>query len=206
MKRRWLMFILGVIIALVSLTAGWFIKWRRASDLEVARQRMRRFCAKLNLPFPPPKLHVVVHKAQRRLELYSGKRLLKRYRIALGFNPIGDKKREGDGRTPEGKFYVCEKHRSKSFYLFIGISYPSVEDAERGLRSGIINRQQYDAIVRAINRKRRPPWNTPLGGEIGIHGGGAERDWTLGCIAMSDADVAELYVTLQHGDSIVIKP
>ncbi len=60
--------------------------------------------------------------------------------------------------------------------LFIGISYPSIEDAERGLKQVLINRRQYDAIVKEIRNRKRPPWNTPLGGEIGLHGGGTHSD------------------------------
>ncbi|MCX7778561.1 MAG: L,D-transpeptidase, partial [Armatimonadetes bacterium] len=69
-----------------------------------------------------------------------------------------------------------------------------------------INRRQYGEIVGAIRDKKRPPWNTPLGGEIGLHGGGTHSDWTIGCIALENSDIEELYVVLRHGDPVLIKP
>lgn len=175
-------------------------------DLANAERRMRHLCQKMVLPFPPPNRKVIVLKSQRKLLLLSGKRVLKEYKVALSYNPIGDKEREGDGKVPEGEFFVCDKHPSRNFHLFIGISYPSIDDAERGLRQGLIDRHQYNAIVKAIRSKKRPPWNTSLGGEIGLHGGGTHSDWTIGCIALENNDIEELYVVLRHGDLVVIRP
>ncbi|MCS7254699.1 MAG: L,D-transpeptidase family protein [Armatimonadota bacterium] len=175
-------------------------------DLVGAERRARHLCQKMGLSFPPPNRKVIVLKSQRKLLLLSGKRVLKEYKVALSYNPVGDKEREGDGKVPEGEFFVCDKHPSRNFHLFIGISYPSIEDAERGLKQGLINRRQYGEIVGAIRDKKRPPWNTPLGGEIGLHGGGTHSDWTIGCIALENSDIEELYVVLRHGDPVLIKP
>jgi len=98
--------------------------------------------------------------------------------VGLGLNPVDDKKRQGDRATPEGEFYIFTKNNKSTYYLSLGISYPNVEDAERGLRDGLISRAQHDAIVKAIRSKTAPPQNTELGGDIYIHGNGASSDWT----------------------------
>ncbi len=198
--------LLFLLIFAGTLVFSKFLKRPARVDLANTERRMRHLCQREGLPFPPPNRKVIVIKSRRQLLLLSGKRILKRYKVALSYNPIGDKEREGDGKVPEGEFFVCEKHPSRNFHLFIGISYPSIEDAERGLKQGLINRRQHDAIVKAIRNKKRPPWNTPLGGEIGLHGGGTHSDWTIGCIALENSDIEELYVVLQHGDPIFIRP
>jgi hypothetical protein len=148
---------------------------------------------------------IVIVKRERRLRLYSGDRLIRAYPVSLGRDPVGDKVRAGDCRTPEGQFYVCVKNPQSRFHLSLGISYPSREDADRGLRSGLITRSEYDAIMKSVDKGRIPPWNTALGGEIFIHGGGAGVDWTLGCIAMRTVDVEELYAAVPVGTSVVIQ-
>jgi murein L,D-transpeptidase YafK len=168
--------------------------------------RARALCQQHNLPYPPPHRRVVIHKRARKLQLFSGQTLLAEYPIALSARPEGAKQREGDRKVPEGHYFICEKHPSRRFYLFLGLSYPSLADAERGVRQGLIDSHQAQAIRRAIQSGRCPPWNTPLGGAIGLHGGGTGRDWTLGCIALNDADIEILYLLLQIGDSVRIEP
>jgi murein L,D-transpeptidase YafK len=148
----------------------------------------------------------VVYKERRLLELYSGDRLLRSYRAALGFTPVGDKEVEGDGKTPEGDFYVFVKNPQSSYYLSLGVSYPNVEDAERGLRDGLITKAQHKSIVNAHKAKRTPPQNTRLGGLIYIHGRGSSYDWTLGCVALDDADMKELYDAVGTGTPVSINP
>ena len=149
---------------------------------------------------------IVVYKKERKLELYSDKTLVRSYRVGLGFNPIADKQREGDGATPEGDFYVFVKNDKSSYYLSLGVSYPNVEDAERGLRDGLITKKQHDAIVDAQRRKVAPPQYTNLGGLIYIHGNGAKSDWTLGCVALENEDMKELFDSVAVGTPITIKP
>src|SRR5215207_1710518 len=115
---------------------------------------------------------IIVRKNARTLELYDGKRLLKTYTVVLGFAAVGDKEKEGDGKTPEGDFYVFTRNSQSKFHLSLGLSYPSISDAKRGLRDGTITPKEHDAIVSAIEKKEMPPQNTALGGEIYIHGGG----------------------------------
>ncbi len=147
---------------------------------------------------------IIIDKEARRLFLYSDDELIKIYPISLGLDPIGDKEVQGDRRTPEGEFYVCNKNPASKYYLSLGISYPNIEDAERGLLEGLITKQEYNAIVRAIKAGRKPPWNTALGGAICIHGGGIPWDWTHGCIAMRNSDIEELFRIIPVGTPVII--
>lgn len=158
-------------------------------------------------PLPPmenPRL--VVKKKKRQLLIYDGKRLIKTYKIALGFAPKGNKKAEGDGKTPEGKFYIFTKNPESRFHLSLGLSYPNIEDAKRGLREKIITQEEHDEIVEAINNKQMPPQKTRLGGEIYIHGGGVLKDWTEGCIALENEDVSEIFNAIPIGAEVEILP
>ena len=149
---------------------------------------------------------IVVSKSRRRLYLYSKSAIVRAYRIGLGFQPAGHKVREGDGRTPEGKYYVCVKNPKSRYYLSLGLSYPNVRDAESGLRKGLITRRQYQEIAEAIRNGGTPPWDTALGGEVFIHGHGTKSDWTLGCIAMENEDIRELYNAVPVGTPVIIQP
>lgn len=192
------------LLALLWLYNPWLRRpWLPTTD---ARRRAERLARADGGAFPLERPHVVIHKGDRTLELFDGERLVKAYAVALGSNPIDAKRKEGDGCTPEGTFYICTKNERSRHHLFLGLSYPGVDDAERGLRAGQITRAQHDAIVEAIGSHTRPPWNTPLGGEVGIHGGGADGDWTLGCIALSNDDVEELFLLLDLGDEVIVEP
>ena len=160
--------------------------------------------AHLRLPLRNPR--IVVLKSKRRLELYSDGTLVRSYKIGLGLNPVPDKQRQGDRATPEGDFYIFTKNDKSAFYLSLGISYPNAEDAERGLRDGLISRRQHDAIVKAFRRKATPPQNTALGGDIYIHGNGASSDWTWGCVALENEHVKELFNAVPVGTPVTIRP
>lgn len=145
---------------------------------------------------------ILVEKRARRLTVTDGDgRRLFSCAVALGKNPEGPKERAGDGKTPEGEYFVCLKQTGR-YGPSLGLSYPSVRDA---LRLGA------DEALLACIRERearleRPPWGTALGGEICIHGGGAERDWTAGCIALDDADDQTLYDLTPPGTKVIILP
>jgi murein L,D-transpeptidase YafK len=158
----------------------------------------------LKLPLRDPK--IVVKKAQRQLLLFSGDKLVRTYRIGLGLSPLGDKVRAGDRRTPEGEFYIFTRNDRSAFYLSLGLSYPNTAHAERGLRDGLITRAQYDAITRALRAKKAPPQNTHLGGDIYIHGNGAQSDWTWGCVALENEDIRELFDAVSVGTPVTIEP
>lgn len=142
---------------------------------------------------------ILIEKELRRLTLLRGGQADFCCTIALGKNPSGHKRQEGDGKTPEGDYFVCLKRTGK-YGLSLGISYPNVRDA----REGGLQRPTIDLIAERAVRFERPPWGTPLGGEIFIHGGGAAQDWTQGCIALNDSDIKHLYNQVDIGTPIRI--
>ena len=160
--------------------------------------------APLQLPIDKPR--IVVYKRERKLQFYSDQKLLRTYRVGLGFNPTPDKQHEGDGATPEGDFYIFVKNNKSAYYLSLGVSYPNAEDAERGFRDGLINKRQRDSILDAIKKGTAPPQYTKLGGLIYIHGYGAGSDWTWGCVALENADIKQLYEAVTIGTPVTIKP
>jgi murein L,D-transpeptidase YafK len=156
-----------------------------------------------------PKLknpRIVVKKGERILQLFDGEKLIKTYKIALGFAPEGDKEKEGDGKTPEGEFYIFTKNPKSNFHLSLGVSYPSADDAERGLKARQITKKERDAIATAIRDKKMPLQKTALGGEVYIHGGGVSRDWTWGCVALENADIKEIFDAIPVGVTVKIVP
>ena len=155
-------------------------------------------------PLAAPRIGV--RKSERKLMLYSGDKLVRTYRAALGLSPLGDKVREGDRRTPEGDFYIFTKNDRSAFYLSLGISYPNAAHAERGMRDGLINKSQYDTILAALSAHKAPPQNTRLGGDIYIHGNGSGSDWTWGCVALENEDIRELFNLVGVGTPVSIKP
>ena len=136
----------------------------------------------------PEVTHINVHKAERRMDLMHHDKLLKRYRVDLGRNPVGQKKREGDGRTPEGVYFIDRRNPNSAFHLSLGISYPDPSDQLRAKEAG----------------------DNP-GGDIFIHGRGprfqnANGDWTEGCIAVSDREMEDIYAMVRVGTPIYITP
>lgn len=158
------------------------------------------------LPSPVEAPRIVVSKARRELLLFSGETLLRTYRVGLGFNPVPPKMRQGDGATPEGRYFVCRKNPRSQFLLSLGLSYPNAADADRGLAAGLVARGQHRRIVEAERRGTCPPWDTRLGGEIFIHGRGSSSDWTWGCVALDDDDIRELYSRIPVGTPVVVEP
>jgi murein L,D-transpeptidase YafK len=201
-------FKISAALVVLSLSAGCGTKLSpepaRAEPTRVTRQPAAQSHAPLKLPLVSPKL--VVKKAERKLFVYSAGKLVRTYRIGLGLSPVGDKVRQGDRRTPEGEFYVFTKNNRSAFYLSLGVSYPNAAHAGRGLRDGLINRAQYESIMRALRAKKTPQQNTALGGDIYIHGRGATSDWTWGCVALEDEDIRELFDAITVGTTVVIEP
>ncbi|MFQ8431644.1 L,D-transpeptidase family protein [Amaricoccus sp. W119] len=135
----------------------------------------------------PRATQIVVSKKNRVLALMNGEQTLKKYRIHLGFTPLGHKERSGDGRTPEGVYYIDRRNPLSSYYLSLGISYPNPNDVARGRALGL-----------------------DPGGDIMIHGGPTlradryKKDWTAGCIAVSDTEIEEIWSMVPTGIPIVI--
>ncbi|MBN1343991.1 MAG: L,D-transpeptidase [Phycisphaerae bacterium] len=149
---------------------------------------------------------VVIVKHERALYLFDGQRLVKRYRIGLGRQPVGEKVHAGDDRTPLGEFALSRRNPDSRYHRFLGINYPNERAVRRGLHGGWISRGQAEALLRDLAEGRPPDQTTALGGGIGIHGGGNDRDWTAGCIAVTNDMIEELYAVLRVGDPVEILP
>ena len=146
--------------------------------------------SKLKTYSGPPVTQVVVKKGDRKLYLISGKSVVKTYEIKLGQQPVGDKKYEGDGKTPEGVYFIDRFNPNSRYYLSVGISYPSAQDVAQAAALGL-----------------RP------GGDIFIHGQPngrpgppIARDWTDGCIAVTNDEIKQLWDRVPDGTPITIRP
>ncbi|MBJ3761572.1 L,D-transpeptidase family protein [Maribius pontilimi] len=138
----------------------------------------------------PEVTRVVLFKEHRTLQLFHKGQVLRSYNVGLGFAPEGHKEVEGDGRTPEGHYYVDRRNPNSAFHLSIGISYPNEMDRAKAYELG----------------------KSP-GGDIFIHGRGknvsaskAKGDWTWGCIAVKDREMEEIYAMVRDGTPITIYP
>jgi len=137
--------------------------------------------------------HLVVHKTERRLLLLHGDTVVRSYKIALGLNPLGTKERAGDFRTPEGHYYLSRRNPRSDYFLSIQVSYPNETDMKRA------HKNHWDA-----------------GGSIMIHGLPNQlkhepkyyeiSDWTDGCIALSNADMVEVWLLTPDNAPIDILP
>jgi len=136
----------------------------------------------------PQVTQIQVFKGKRMMYLLHGDTVLESYKISLGGDPIGPKHFEGDGKTPEGLYYINRRNPNSAYYLSIGISYP--------------NPQQ--VAYAAAQRKK-------AGGDIFLHGRdgknkGRGRDWTAGCIAVKDKEIREIYAMVRENTPIFIFP
>lgn len=209
MKRRGGVVLLYLRLILVILLVSWLSDGPR-----VKSSTQSEFIAKVT--GIPGQLALVIQKSRHVLTLYKGMTPVKSYWAAFGKGyASGDKRRKGDKRTPEGKFYICSLNHSERFYKFIGLSYPGLRHANEGLARGIISRVEYNEIARAIAERRQPPWDTALGGAIGIHGRLTDaavkytprpENWTDGCIALNNQDVDEIFSVVSLGTPVYILP
>lgn len=135
----------------------------------------------------PEVTQVQVSKSDRKMYLFHNDKVLKTYDVALGFAPEGHKQFEGDGKTPEGVYYITHRNPNSEFHLSLGVSYPN--DADR-------------AFAKAAGK--------PPGGDIFIHGGPkkkvSRRDWTAGCVAVTDREMERIYAMVNPGTPIHILP
>jgi hypothetical protein len=150
--------------------------------------------------------YIVVRKSARNLALCKNGQVVANYRAGLGFAPVGDKEKQGDGKTPEGVFYVAALVPNSKYHKAFLISYPDKGDAVRGLSAGLINQTEKNAIDAAQNNCTTPPQNTALGSYLEVHGMGGSSDWTLGCVAIENNQVDVLWSTIGVRDTIVVLP
>jgi murein L,D-transpeptidase YafK len=135
----------------------------------------------------PEVTSVQVHKTERKMYLLHNERVLKSYDVALGFAPDGHKQFEGDGKTPEGAYTISHKNPDSEFHLSLRISYPN------------------EADIAFAEAQGKPP-----GGDIFIHGSPnrkvTRRDWTVGCIAVTDREMETIYAMIKPGTPIFLLP
>lgn len=146
----------------------------------------------------PAKIHekvdsIVIVKHVRQMQVYGQSKLLTTYRVCLGNEPIGPKHFKNDGKTPEGIYHIDGKNPNSHYHKCLGISYPSAADVEYARR-----------------------YHKPTGGDIKIHGlpndFGPDKqdevtdDWTLGCIALTDNEIDDLYAHISVGAIVNILP
>jgi murein L,D-transpeptidase YafK len=136
---------------------------------------------------------LVIEKAKRSLTAYSSGRPIRTYRIALGRSPIGAKEREGDNRTPEGEFIIDSRLEKSGYHRALHVSYPSPADRARAKAGGY----QPGGAIMIHGIKNGFGW---LGG---LHTG---TDWTLGCIAVTNPEIEELWRIVPIGTKVQIKP
>ncbi len=149
--------------------------------------------ANAKAPWPPPLAsaaervdEIRVDKSERRMTLLRDGRIVKSYRILLGDAPVGHKRQQGDERTPEGRYRITFRNDKSRFHLSLRVSYPNEADRRQARARGV-----------------------DPGGDIMIHGGtppGYSRDWTDGCIALSDAQIEEVWRLVPVGTPITILP
>jgi murein L,D-transpeptidase YafK len=136
---------------------------------------------------------VVVLKQARTLQLLSQEKVIKTYKVALGGDPIGPKARQGDHKTPEGVYVLDFRNAHSQFYKSIHISYPNARDRAEARKNGV----------------------SP-GGDVFVHGlpngygavGAAHhlKDWTDGCVAVTDEEIDEIWRVVADGTPIEIRP
>ncbi len=166
----------------------------------------RAKAVEMNLTAP----RIVVHKAAGKLELFDGPALVKTYACITGSNS-GDKSVEGDRKTPLGNYRVVFRNPDSKYYLSLGLDYPNRPVADKALAAGLINREQYDQILAALDsdltveENQNKLWKTPLGGEIFIHGHAEGRNGTAGCVALSNPDIEELYAIIPLNTLVEIR-
>jgi hypothetical protein len=159
---------------------------------------------------PADPVVLAVFKDRREMLLLQDGVPKERFEIRLGPRPEGHKLARGDNRTPEGSYRICTVKPSR-FQSFLWLSYPNAGDAEEALEEGRLSDAQYRRIVQALDAGQCPPYDTPLGGLVGIHGDYEQPprsyDWTEGCIALArNEDLLRLASLVRPGTPVVIYP
>ena len=207
-KKRVVVFALGILALSLTFFVGKLListVWPNSTtadasayDIQQALERAKPLAQEVEYPTGPLAASVrfdklVVNKAERRLYAYAAGKVVRVYGVALGFAPVGAKEVEGDGKTPEGKYSIISKSTQSAYYKNLKISYPNATDTVKAAQL-----------------------NASAGGDIFIHGlapefaflGVAHRasDWTLGCIAISNPEIDELFAKTPVGTPIELVP
>ena len=155
---------------------------------------------------------VMIDVANQTLSILQGDHVKRTFRnISVGRNGYTLNRHEGDGKTPLGVFHVAWINPKSRFHLFFGLDYPNKQYAEAALRHKLIDYDTYTAINQALYHGDLPPQDTPLGGNIGIHGIGhgsllihETTNWTEGCVALTNEQIDQLARWISLGTKVVI--
>jgi murein L,D-transpeptidase YafK len=136
---------------------------------------------------------VLILKKDHVMDLLAAGRVIRTYKVALGQGGLAPKERQGDGRTPEGHYVIDARNAASEYHLSLHVSYPNAEDRKRAAKLGVAP-----------------------GGDIMIHGlpngkgwiGGGHRmyDWTLGCVAVTNEEIEEIWKLVPVGTPVEIRP
>ena len=159
------------------------------------------FCINAQAKYTPaqsthllPKIDsILVEKQKHSMTVFYHDQSLKQYRIALGFSPKGHKLHEGDGRTPEGQYYIIDKNPNSKFHLSLKLSYPSPKDKHSAQKKGL--NPGGDIMIHGLSafNEQAGRWHTM-------------RDWTLGCIAVTNDEIEEIFRLAEIGTPVKIIP
>ena len=151
--------------------------------------------AALSTAAPPAQVvdRIVVKKADHTLSLLSHGHIIKTYHVSLGPNPVGPKQKQGDGKTPEGTYVIDSRNAASKFHLSLHVSYPNAADRARAKAAGVDPGR--DIMIHGLGRGLG--WMGPLQ---------RTRDWTAGCIAVTNAEIEEIWARVKVGTVVDIRP
>ena len=160
-------------------------------------------------------VNLVVDRKTYTLNVYEDTVFIKAYRVSLGRNLSDKKKLSEDGATPIGTYKICSINSHETYYKFLKLNYPNLEDASEALRKSLITQKQFNQIKFEYYYEECVSSNTVLGGDIGIHGIGRLNpifknlpfvyNWTDGSIALSNESLDEILSVIKIGTQVVIK-
>jgi hypothetical protein len=183
---------------------GGFLQEFHGRDLD---ERAR--AAGLRLPLEDPRIEVACHRFA--LELWDGETLIKRYEAGFGRSQVSGRIGTELASTPMGEYRVVRKDVRRGILergsRFLLLDYPNSGDAQRGLDAGVLSRDEYERVVAAERAGEPAPYDTALGGPLGIQGNYfffRERHYTDGSVAISNADINELFEAVPIGTPVVI--
>jgi len=160
-------------------------------------------------------VNIVIDRKTYTLDINEDTVLIKSYRISLGRNLKDKKKLSDDGATPIGTYKICNISNDETYYKFLKLNYPNLEDASEALRKSLISQKQFNQIKFEFYYEECVSYNAILGGDIGIHGIGRLNpifknlpfvyNWTDGSVALSNESLDEILSVIKTGTQVVIK-
>ncbi|MDH3282081.1 MAG: L,D-transpeptidase [Gammaproteobacteria bacterium] len=156
---------------------------------------------------------ILVETAAETLTVMRGDRPVKAFRnVSVGKGGVSRLRVRGDDTTPLGEFHIARVKNKSMYHRFYEFDFPTLEHADAGFKTGLIDLGTYLEILSAVKRQGLPPQNTALGGHLGIHGIGSGNrrvhdrfNWTNGCIALTNEQLDDLRRWLKVGTKVVVR-